>query len=100
MASISGRPRRRFVTAYGINLALNAAWSWTFFRARNLPAATAHAALITATAVDLIRRARPVAPKAAATLVPYAAWSGYATALATELARRNRGRLRHLTAVA
>jgi translocator protein len=42
-------------------------------------------------ASDLIRRARRVSPAAAAALVPYPAWSGFATVLATEIARRNRG---------
>ena len=86
-----GRQRARFATAFGINLALNASWTWTFFRARRLPAAAAHAAVLTLSASDLIRRARRVSPAAAAALVPYAAWSGFATVLAAEIARRNRG---------
>jgi len=86
-----GRERARFATAFGINLALNASWTWTFFRARRLPAAAAHAAVLTLSACDLIRRARRVSPAAAAALVPYAAWCGFATVLAAEIARRNRG---------
>jgi translocator protein len=86
-----GRERTRFATAFGIDLALNASWTWTFFRARRLPVAAAHAAVLTLSASDLIRRARRVSPAGAAALVPYAAWCGFATVLAAEIARRNRG---------
>lgn len=90
-AACRGGERARFATAFGIDLALNASWTWTFFRARRLPAAAVHAAVLTLSASDLIRRARQMSPVAAVALIPYAAWSGFATVLAAEIARRNRG---------
>lgn len=86
----SPQQRRRFTTAYAANLALNAGWTWTFFRARRLPLAAAHAAAIEVSTLDLIRRAQRSSPRAAAALVPYAVWNAFATALSTDLARRNR----------
>lgn len=82
--------RRRFAVAYATNLALNAGWTWTFFRARRLPLAAVHAGVLELSTLDLIRRARRVAPHAAVALAPYAAWNAFATALSTDLARRNR----------
>lgn len=76
--------------ALAVNLTLNAAWSGLFFRARNLPLATAGAALLAASSTDLARRGLKTGPKAAG-LVAYAGWCAYATALAASLARLNPG---------
>lgn len=84
------RDRNRFAIAYAANLALNAGWTWTFFRARRLPLAAVHAAVLEASTIDLVRRARRTSPRAAAALLPYAAWNAFATVLSTDLARRNR----------
>lgn len=79
-----------FAAAYAANLALNAGWTWTFFRAKRLPLAAAHAVVLEASTLDLVRRARRECPKAAAALLPYAAWNAFATVLSIDLARRNR----------
>ncbi|HEV2635636.1 MAG TPA: TspO/MBR family protein [Actinocrinis sp.] len=84
------RDRSRFAIAYAANLALNAGWTWTFFRARRLPSAAVHAAVLEASTIDLVRRAHRTSPRAAAALLPYAAWNAFATVLSTDLARRNR----------
>ncbi|WP_232549816.1 tryptophan-rich sensory protein [Propioniciclava soli] len=72
------------------NLVLNAAWSGLFFRAHNLPLATAGAAALAASSADLTRRAAPAGWGKAAALGAYTAWCGFATALSASLARRNR----------
>jgi translocator protein len=76
------RDRRR--TALGLHvtqLALNAAWPFAFFAARNRAAAlTVIAALDITTAAEIIAVARHDRP-AAVLLAPYLAWSLYATAL-------------------
>lgn len=78
-----------FARAYTANLALNTAWTPLFFRAHRPWAAAAESAVLTASTVGLVRRAWPVSRAAAVVLVPYAAWTAFATALTTAIARRN-----------
>lgn len=80
---------REYVTALGVNLALNAGWSGIFFRSRSTALSAAAAGLLTASSADLVRRGRKVRPQIGALLTPYAAWCGFATALSTAIARRN-----------
>jgi tryptophan-rich sensory protein len=51
----------------------------------------AESALLTVSTVDLARRAWQRDHLAGATLLPYAGWTAFATALSTEIARRNPG---------
>lgn len=80
---------RRFTAALGSNLVLNAGWSWVFWQARSLPAATGVAAALAASSADLVRRVGKRTERGVA-LAPYAAWTAFATALTAELWRRNR----------
>jgi translocator protein len=82
-------PRRSFDRAYRLNLALNATWTPVFFRAHRPWLAAAESAALTVSTVDLARRAGRVRPAAGAALVPYAAWTAFATALTVAIARRN-----------
>ena len=84
--------RNRYVTAYAVNLILNAGWSWTFFRAKKLVPALTEVLLLEASTVDLARQSMQVDHAAGVALLPYAAWVTFATALTAELARRNRAR--------
>ena len=81
--------RRRYLRAYLANLALNAGWTWLFFRARWPALATAEAALLAASTADLARRSWALDRPAGAALVPYAAWTSFAAALTAAIARRN-----------
>ncbi|WP_448612290.1 TspO/MBR family protein [Geodermatophilus sp. URMC 60] len=81
--------RRRYLRAYLANLALNAGWTWLFFRARRPAAATAEAVLLAASTADLTRRSWVLDRRAGAALVPYAAWTSFAAALTAAIARRN-----------
>ena len=71
----------RLVTLHAMQLALNAAWPYTFFSARDRRAALAVIAvldgLVAVEIAALLRRDRV----AAALLAPYLLWSSYATAL-------------------
>ncbi|MPQ98738.1 tryptophan-rich sensory protein [Modestobacter sp. I12A-02628] len=89
LARSSGRERAGFARAYGANLALNTAWTPLFFRAHRPWAATVESAALTVSTVDLVRRAARVSRPAAAALVPYAAWTAFATVLSGAIARRN-----------
>ena len=86
---LSREPASGFGRAYALNLVLNTGWTPLFFRLRRPWWAAAEAATLTVSSLDLVRRARPVSPPAAAALVPYAAWCGFATALSVAIARRN-----------
>jgi tryptophan-rich sensory protein len=81
--------RRSLFALYAANGALNAAWTAIFFRARRPAAATADSAALLVSTIALIARTRGHSRTAAATLVPYAAWVAFATALSGEIARRN-----------
>src|SRR3954452_10020864 len=81
--------QKAFGRAYAANLVLNAAWTAVFFRAHRPWLAAAESAVLTASTVDLLRRARAVSGPAHAVLAPYAAWTAFATALTVAIARRN-----------
>lgn len=80
---------RTFWTALGVNLALNAGWTALFFRARRPSLGAVGALVLTASSADLVRRAAAADPAHGAALVPYAAWCAFATALSTDIWRRN-----------
>lgn len=83
---------RSYWRAFAANLVLNAGWSAVFWRARRPDLATVEAAVLTISSADLVRRAG--SPGRRRALVPYAAWSAFATVLSGAIARRNgvRGR--------
>jgi translocator protein len=89
---VAGQPdrARRYAAALGANLLLNAGWSWLFFRYHRLGASALGAAALTASSVDLTRRAAQADPRAAAALSPYPLWCAFATVLATHIWRLNR----------
>ena len=69
-----------------VNLAINAGWSWTFFRGHRPGWATGHAAVLEVSTLELIARTRRLDGAGAGLLVPYALWGGYATALSARIA--------------
>jgi tryptophan-rich sensory protein len=81
---------RRYAAALGVNLALNAGWSWLFFQYHKLGAAALGAAALTVSSADLARRAGQADPRAGAALSPYPLWCAFATVLATGVWRLNR----------
>jgi translocator protein len=85
----TGSQRARFARAYGTNLALNAGWTALFFRARSPGAALVEIAALNASNVALLRRAWRADRLAGAAVLPYVAWTGFATALTASIAARN-----------
>lgn len=81
----------RYAAALGVNLLLNAGWSWLFFRYHKLGASALGAAVLTASSADLARRAAEADPRAGLALAPYPVWGAFATVLATHIWRLNRG---------
>jgi tryptophan-rich sensory protein len=74
------RRRRALVWFYG-QLALNAAWSWSFFGARSPALGLAVIAALLAAIVMTIAAFRRIDRTAALLLAPYLAWVAFATYL-------------------
>ncbi|MEQ4301453.1 TspO/MBR family protein [Plantactinospora sp. B6F1] len=91
-ASTTAAQRSGFRRAYAIDLALNAGWTALFFRARRPRLALAELILLNAANAALLHRAWRADRVAGAALLPYLAWTGFATALNTAIAVRNPGR--------
>jgi benzodiazapine receptor len=95
LAFVGGRALSRgagrgFSRPFTLNLVLNAAWSWVFFRAHRPALAVAESAALAVSTVDLARRTWPVDRAPGPALLPYAAWVTGATVLSADIARRNR----------
>ena len=84
-----GRKVRHYKVALGANLVLNAGWSAIFWQVRDYKLATAEAALLAASSIDLARRAYQIKPAAGALLLPYAGWTSFATVLSGTIAKLN-----------
>ncbi|NLE96931.1 MAG: tryptophan-rich sensory protein [Propionibacterium sp.] len=82
--------RGQYKRALALNLALNAGWSYTFFKAQKLGPAAIVAAALAASSSDLAKRAGRSNRKLGWLLTPYAMWTSFATALSTEIWKRNR----------
>ena len=87
---LHGTERTQFRRAYATNLALNAAWTAIFFRARRPNLALLEISALDGTNVALLRRAWRADRAAALALLPYVAWTGFATVLNGAIALRNR----------
>jgi benzodiazapine receptor len=89
----ASRERTRALAAFVVQLVVNALWSWLFF-AWNLGAwAFADVLLLLVLIVVAIALFRRVKPLAAALLVPYLLWVGFASALTWAVWRANPGAL-------
>ena len=73
--------RTRALRWFAVQLALNAAWSPVFFGLRSLGGGLVVIAALLAAIVATIRAFAPCSRPAAALLVPYLAWVGFASAL-------------------
>ncbi|BBZ38342.1 tryptophan-rich sensory protein [Mycobacterium conspicuum] len=82
---------RRYAAALGVNLGLNAGWSWLFFRYHKLGASALGAAVLTASSADLARRTARADPRAGAAQSLYPLWGAFATFLSAHIWRLNRG---------
>ena len=82
--------RSRLLALTAANLVANAGWNWAFFRGRSPAGGLAVIMALNVLNAALVRRAASVDGRAAAALLPYAAWVGFATALNASIWRRNR----------
>jgi tryptophan-rich sensory protein len=95
MAELPKDESTSYATALAANMTLNAGWSALFFRGHQPWLAALDSAALTASGLDLARRARPTGAGKAVGLGAYAAWSAFATALTVAIALRNRTHPRH-----
>lgn len=86
------RKSRVYQVLLFLNLALNASWSWLFFNRRRFGPSTVLSAALTASSVDLTRRAIAVRGTRALPLVLYPLWCTFATVLCGHIAILNRRR--------
>jgi translocator protein len=87
----AGAAGRRALVLFGVQLAANALWTWLFFAWRLGAWAFAEVLLLAALVALTIAAFAPVSRLAAALLLPYVAWVGFASALTFSLWRRNPG---------
>jgi tryptophan-rich sensory protein len=83
------RDRSQLAGGLLLDLALNAAWTPLFFRARRPRAALAEIACLDIANVLLIRQTWRADRTAAVILLPYVGWTAFATALNAEIVRQN-----------
>lgn len=81
---------RELRNALAANLVLNAGWSALFFKGHQASPATVEAGLLAASSADLTRRNMAVDRGRGAFLLPYAAWTAFATVLTGAIWYRNR----------
>ena len=91
LSRAEGRARSRLAGSFFLDLALNAAWTPLFFRACRPRVALAEIICLDVANAVLVRRAWRADRAAAVLLLPYAAWTAFATALNAEIARLNPG---------
>jgi translocator protein len=79
----------RAQAVFGLQLALNLAWSFVFFGARSVRGALVVMALLWLAILGTIAATWQVDRRAALLLVPYLGWVSFASILNVEIARRN-----------
>jgi translocator protein len=87
----SGKTRNRALALWGTQLALNSAWSPLFFGARRKRAAFVDLLALLGVVAAYAKVSRKVDKSAAAMVIPYLGWLGFAAVLNEEIIRRNRG---------
>jgi tryptophan-rich sensory protein len=81
--------RRRAEAVFGLQLALNLAWSFVFFGGRSVRGGLAVIAMLWLAIVATLAEFGRINRAAAALLVPYLGWVSFAAILNAEVARRN-----------
>lgn len=92
VAKATPERRRRIGALLGVNLAINAAWPWVFFRGRRPMLGVAVIGALEASTIALTREVGMADRAAGAALVPYLGWNLFAMTLNATIARRNPGR--------
>lgn len=83
------RARTRALALWGVQHALNAAWSPLFFGAHRPRAALADIGALLATSAAFLREARGVDPAASWLMAPYVGWVAYASTINAGVVTKN-----------
>lgn len=83
------REARHYVTALGVNLLLNAGWSWLFFNYHRLGLSAVGAAALTLSSADLATLTAKAEQRAGLALLPYPLWCAFATVMSVHIWRLN-----------
>ena len=86
----AGPARSRALGWWGVQMGLNAAWSWLFFNRHQPRRALVDIVALLGSIGAYTANARKVDRPAARMMVPYLAWVGFANVLNAEIVRRNR----------
>ncbi len=78
------------LAVWGVQLVLNAAWSWIFFGLRRMDLAFAEVVGLWLSIAACIVLFAPISPTAAALMAPYLVWVSFAAALNLAVWQRNR----------
>jgi tryptophan-rich sensory protein len=84
-----GRTRRLALAVFAVQLVLNAAWTMVFFGAQAIFGGVVVILVLLATILATMALFARVDRRAAALLVPYLLWVGFATALNVQIWRLN-----------
>lgn len=92
VARAPGRERARAIAVglFGLQLALNAGWSWLFFIQHDLALAAVEVACLWLAIAATIAAFGRVRPRAGLLLVPYLGWVSFASVLTLAIWRLNR----------
>jgi tryptophan-rich sensory protein len=85
----AGEDTHRAQLVFGLQLALNTAWSFVFFGSRDPRGALAVIVLLWSAILATIVEFGRIRPAAAVLLAPYLAWVSFASVLNAEIVRRN-----------
>ena len=85
----AGEDTCRAQLVFGLQLALNTAWSFVFFGSRDPRGALVVIALLWSAILATIVEFGRIRPAAAVLLAPYLAWVSFASVLNAEIVRRN-----------
>lgn len=85
-ADQAGEYRRSLVT----NMAINAAWPYVFFEKQELGAGSVVAAALAVSSAELARKAGKAGGLCGLAMLPYAAWTAFATGLSSSIWLENR----------
>jgi tryptophan-rich sensory protein len=88
-AADTGGERRLVLILFGINIVLNAGWSWFFFARKRPDWALVEVACLWLSIVAMVVGIWPLSQTAALLLLPYLAWVSFASFLNATIVRLN-----------